>query len=329
MGIRIEAVATSVPESGGTLEMLIPLFRRHRHKKALILADEAAKKCLEKAGHESSEVELLINVGIYRYKNLGEPALASMIQEDIGADPGTTHSKHLAAGEHGTFSFDLANGGCGIINGFQIMDRFIRSGMLELGMIVASDCDPTPENLTSGYAHPAAGGAVLLSPGKEGEGFRGFHFENYPEFESMHESRVAWQDNRFHLPFSKGGKRGGKNVFSVKEAPGYLARCVECTEASLEKFLKLQHLSLQEIDLIITSQYPVEFPDVLEQHLQLPGDHVARVSESFAGAFTAAPLIGIDSALRSGRFQKAHRILFITVTAGISVGLALYENPAI
>ena len=88
MGIKIEAVATSVPESGGTLEMLIPLFRRHRHKRALILADEAAKKCLEKAGHEPGEVGLLINVGIYRDKNLGEPALASMIQEDIGADIG-------------------------------------------------------------------------------------------------------------------------------------------------------------------------------------------------------------------------------------------------
>jgi len=46
------------------------------------------------------------------------------------------------------------------------------------------------------------------------------------------------------------------------------------------------------------------------------------------GAFTAAPFAGIDAALRSGRFQKAHRILFVTVTAGISVGLALYEQPA-
>jgi 3-oxoacyl-[acyl-carrier-protein] synthase-3 len=323
MGVKIEAVATSVPEGGGNLELLLPLLRRHRHKGALALADEAAKKCLNKANRQPGEVGLLINVGIYRDKNLGEPALASLIQEDIGANPGGKKSALTPTNQHGTFSFDLANGACGVINAFHLLDRFTRSGILELGMIVASDTDPSPGN-TKNFHHPAAGGAVLLSQGKEGEGFQAFHFENFPEFEAMQESRVSWHTSKIPFPFGW----GGKNVLQLKEEPGYATRCVECAELALNKFLKKQQLHINDIDLMISSQYPPEFPDRLEQHLKLPGDHVARVSEAFMGAFSAAPLAGIEAAMRSGRFQKAQKIVFITVSAGISVGLALYEQTA-
>lgn len=323
MGVKIEAAATSVPESGGNLELLFPLLRRHRHKSALALADEAANKCLNKANHQAIEVGLLINVGIYRDKNLGEPALASLVQEDIGANPGGKKSALTPANQHGTFSFDLANGACGVINAFHLLDRFTRSGILDLGMIVASDTDPGPGK-TQNFPHPAAGGAVLLSQGKEDEGFRAFHFENFPEFEYMQESRVSWRASQIPLPFG----RGGKNVLQLKEEPGYITRCVECAELALNRFLKKQHLNISDIDLIISSQYPPEFPDILEQHLKLPGDHVARVSEAFMGALSAAPIAGIEASMRSGRFQKAKKIVFITVSAGISVGLALYEQPA-
>lgn len=316
MGTRIEAVATSVPCGSGALELLIPPLRRTRRKGALALADEAAKTCLERAGCDAAEVELLINVGVFRDKNLGEPALASLIQEDIGANPG-----HPPGSGHGTFSFDLANGGCGIINAWQLIDRFVRSGILQLGMIVASDADPAPGK-TRGFSYLAAGGAMLLKPGKEGEGFRAFHFESFPEFEYMKEARVDWQPRRTPLPVGW----GGQNLLSIKEAPGYLAACVECAEIALKNFLSREQLSLQDIDLVIASQDPPEFPDVLEQHLGLPGDHIARVGESFEGALTAALIAGIEAALRSGRFRKARRILFVTVSAGIAVGLCIYEQ---
>ena len=41
-------------------------------------------------------MDLLINAGIYRDRNLGEPALAAMIQQDIGAHPEDPHAKRTA-----------------------------------------------------------------------------------------------------------------------------------------------------------------------------------------------------------------------------------------
>ncbi len=325
MGLRIEAVATSLPQKGGALELLIPFVRRHRHKSALLLADLAARACLNKTKHEASEIALLINVGIYRDKNLGEPALAALIQEDIGANSGISASEHPNSThphKHGTFSFDLANGACGVVNALHVMNGFIESGRLALGMIVASENNPSPRKWPV-FPHPSAGGAMLLSKGEENEGFMGFYFENFPEFEYMHEARISWHPRRFYLPFTQ----QGENYLQIKEAPAYITRCVECVEIALARFLKQQHLSLMDIDLIICSQYPPEFPDKLEHLLKLPSDRFARVHESFMGALTVAPLASIEAAQRNGCYQKAQRILFMTVTAGISVALALYQKP--
>ena len=54
---------------------------------ALELADAAARACLERAHRTADELDLLINAGVYHDKILSEPAFASLIQEDIGANP--------------------------------------------------------------------------------------------------------------------------------------------------------------------------------------------------------------------------------------------------
>ena len=54
---------------------------------ALELADAAARSCLERADRTAGELDLLINAGVYHDKILSEPAFASLIQEDIGANP--------------------------------------------------------------------------------------------------------------------------------------------------------------------------------------------------------------------------------------------------
>ena len=79
---------------------------------ALKLADAAARSCLERAGRTAEELDLLINAGVYHDKILSEPAFASLIQEDIGANP-----DQPAGAGHGTFSFDVSNGACGLLTG--------------------------------------------------------------------------------------------------------------------------------------------------------------------------------------------------------------------
>jgi 3-oxoacyl-[acyl-carrier-protein] synthase III len=160
MGARIEA-ASALTSRG----LRRPTARR--------LADTAARTCLAHAGKEPGDVDMLVNVGIYREDNMGEPALAALIQEDIGANLGQP-----PIGGHGTFSFDLMNGICGVITAIQIESGLLRSGVIRLGVIVASDVDPALKNPRAALLRPT-GGAMLLGWDDSLAGFTDFCTETF------------------------------------------------------------------------------------------------------------------------------------------------------
>ena len=86
------------------------------------LADDAIRASVARAGVTASDIDLLLNAGLYRERMLGEPALAALIQADVDANPGDPR-----AGGHGTFSFDVANGACGPLTALHIADGFLRA----------------------------------------------------------------------------------------------------------------------------------------------------------------------------------------------------------
>jgi len=146
MGTHIEAVWAQ----GGT---------GRRRATARGLADAAARHCLALAGCAPGDVDMLINVGMYREDSLGEPALAALIQQDIGATP--SRRPGWPAGQAGTFSFDLLNGACGALTAIQIESGLLTSGVIRLGAVVSSDVQPDVKEPRAAFLRPA-GGALLL-----------------------------------------------------------------------------------------------------------------------------------------------------------------------
>ena len=86
------------------------------HHSAERLADHAVRDALAAALIEPADVDLLLNTGLFHDRMLGEPALAALIQEDVGANPEDPHGEG-----HGTFSFDVANGSAGVLE--RVADR--------------------------------------------------------------------------------------------------------------------------------------------------------------------------------------------------------------
>src|SRR5450755_1813573 len=79
----------------GTIIESIGISSGHRglfSPSALKLADEAITSCLSHTQRTADDLDVLINVGMYKEQSLGEPAFASMIQEELGAHRG--HPKH-------------------------------------------------------------------------------------------------------------------------------------------------------------------------------------------------------------------------------------------
>ena len=297
MGTIIEATATA---EGGVVWG------------ALGLADAAARLCLQRAKRTVEEVDLLINAGVYNDKGISEPAVASLIQEDIGANP----EQQPGAGQ-GTFSFDVRNGGCGMLSGIQLVDGMLASGTVKLGMVVASDIDPEP-GVSEGFGFPAVGGAVLLSADDSRAGFTAFRCVTFPEFAGLFTSNVAWQED----PRPERSDRG-HNVLTVEIAESYADRALQCAESTVREMAAESVLDLGEVDLLVATASVPGFAAALAQrlgHARRAGRNAFR--PALAGAHTAALAV----ALQSVRLEVGRTALFVCVGAGITVVAALYQG---
>jgi 3-oxoacyl-[acyl-carrier-protein] synthase III len=304
MGTRIEA-ASALTSRG----LRRPTARR--------LADAAARACLAQAGREPGDVDMLINAGIYREDNMGEPALAALIQEDIGASPGQP-----PIGGRGTFSFDLLNGTCGVITAIQIESGLLDSGVIRLGAIVTSDVDPDHHDPGALPLRPTAG-AVLLGRDEKLAGFTDFSTETFPEYDDLFTSGLVWRERHGHrVP----RQAAGRHEMVIECKPGYTDRLADCAEEASRRFLRRLGIGWGEIDLVVPAPSSPDFLDALVTRLGVPGDRVAYTGEDLDGAYTTGTIAALHAAIRSGRLGEARTTLMLAAGAGITVTLALYRQ---
>jgi 3-oxoacyl-[acyl-carrier-protein] synthase-3 len=296
----IESVATSIDPRLGS--------------RALAIA--AASRALEAAGRPADTVEILVNAGVYRDENIIEPAMAPFIQRGIGAN--TTFPPLNGK----TFSFDLNHGACGFLTAIRVIDGFMRSGGVRSGLVVASDVDPDPTT-SSSRALPAAGGAVLLRAASDGEGFAWFHARTYSEHSALFDARLldTW------TPAFTGGHAAAPAPprLHVREQAEFRERCLECAGATVDELSRRGDLDRDGVDLLIAAPGAGGFAQALGERLGLGrraragGDHAER-------AHTASIAFALEDAWRDGSWARARRVLFVAVSAGVTVSLALYER---
>ncbi len=298
MGTIIEATATATAH------------RRPRATGALKLADSAARSCLERSRRSAHELDLLINAGVYHDKNMSEPALAALIQEDIGANP-----DRGPGADHGTFSFDVSNGACGLLTGIELVDGMLTSGTIDLGMVVASDMDPEP-GISEEFPFPSVGGAVLLSRDDSHAGFTAFRFATFPEYAELFRSYVDW-----HEDARRGLAHHGRNILTVDIAESYADRALECAESTARELAAEQALPLADVDLLVATASVPGFADALARRLGVSADRIASAADGLGHAHTAAPALALECA----DLAAARTVMFVSAGAGITVAAALYR----
>ena len=277
---------------------------RGRHS-ALHLAVTAAKNLLENAGRDADDIDLLVNAGIYRDKNLGEPALAALIQEDIGANPEDPHEN-----AHGTFSFDIANGTCGILTGLQIADGFLRSHSIDCAVITASDADPG-HGMSEQFPFSPAGAALLCNWTDDDYGLGPVSWVNDPDGGENFRATVGTEDSR--------------NVLRFGESP-MLDEALAATAAqAANNCLERSSATLSDVDVIVAAPARRRYRAALAAALGVPADKVVVADDE--RTHTAALAAALQSTLN--HLPIGARILFVAAGAGITAGAALYREPPI
>jgi 3-oxoacyl-[acyl-carrier-protein] synthase III len=275
---------------------------RDRHS-ALHLAVAAAKTCLERAGREASDVGLLVNAGIYRDRNLGEPALATLIQEDIGANPEDPHGD-----AHGTFSFDVANGSCGVLTALQIADGFLRSHAVERALIVSSDADPG-HRMSEDFPFSPAGAAVLCHWTTHNFGLGRVVWQNCPDGGGSFCATVGLKDHHNVLRFHESD--------SLDEQ--FAAVGVQAARACLNESC----LSLDDVDAIVAAPARRGYRAALASRLGVAVEKIIVADDE--NIHTAALPVALERV--AIQVAPGARVLLIATGAGITAGSAIYCKP--
>jgi 3-oxoacyl-[acyl-carrier-protein] synthase-3 len=274
---------------------------------AVELADAAARECLEGTGRSPDELQLLINAGVYLDRNISEPAIAALIQEDIGANP------EIEPGTgQGTLSFDIRNGACGLLTGMYLLDELLVSGTAQLGMVVGGDADPGP-GTSEGFDFPAAGGAVLLSSDDSRPGLTAFKLKTFPEFAEEFQSYIAWHETP--------GNRQGRNTLTVEIDDTYCLHAVDCADSTVRELSSENGLDFADVDILIATASTPDFAGDLARSLGIPAARVATPSDGLACAHTSALAIALESL----ELHASRTALLVSAGAGITAVAALYR----
>ena len=272
------------------------------HHSALRLAVAATQGALREAGCKPEDTDLLINAGLYHDRNLGEPALAPLIQGDAAINRGDPHP-----GGVGTFSFDVANGGCGVLTALQIASGFLESRTIGTAVVVAGDADPG-RGLAPGFPYDSAAGAVVCQWTDADRGLTSFRWHNRPDDGTAFRATI--------------GLEPGRNILAITEDPLFGEQVGEVAAMVAQDVLEAHCLSGRDVGLVVASPARPAFTKILSAQLGIPEDRIITAGQAL---HTVAFVAALDHAVRTGRMVRGDKVLFVCGAAGLTAGAALYR----
>jgi 3-oxoacyl-[acyl-carrier-protein] synthase-3 len=226
-----------------------------------------------------------------------------LIQEDIGANAEDPH-----AGAHGTFSFDVANGTCGVLTGLQIVDGFMRSHTIHRALVVASDADPG-HGLSEHFPFSAAGGAMLCRWSDDDDGLGRFHWTSHRDGGESFCATV--------------GLRDAHNVLRFQHSESMDQQFAEAAAEAAAECLRESSLSLSDIDVIVAAPARPRFRAALAALLGVPATRVIVAGDEHM--HTAALVAAFGNG--GTRLPPGTRALIVAAGAGVTAGAAYYREP--
>ncbi|MGW2187724.1 hypothetical protein [Streptomyces sp. NPDC001719] len=285
-------------------------------------AAATGRACLERAGLAAADVDVLINVGVYRDSNIVEPSVAALIQKRIGINLDYLH----AADKRAAFSFDLMNGAGGMLNAVQAARALLTTDSARRVLVVSSDTHPSKDPGKAGtgtFPYASTGAAMLLERTDDARGFG----------RVFHQSLPGAHGVNGYLPLKEAGCEG-RNTIVVDRDADVLERMLDLAVSSARRILAAEEAmdpdgaqTALDRTLLITSQPSPDFAARLTKRLGLASDAAVTVEGLRGDPHTSALVHGLEQAQGAARLAGHDRILFLTVGAGLTSAAVLYHLP--
>ncbi len=276
------------------------------------MAAFAAQNCLAQAHVQIQDIDLFINVGVFRDDNIIEPAMAPLIQQRLGMNLDPVNNDHI---QRSTLSFDINDGECGFLTAARVVDAFFRSGSSKLALIVSGDIHPSKTHHPD-FPFQSVSAAILLSYSEDDhQGFSSFHCKTASNGCHGFSANVDLMAN---------GLKGRECMKFVVDDKYFDVLCGLTSELMSEVF-QSGAINPAAIDYLVTSQQAKGFSAEIARSLSLNGrTKVIDLYERCGDSHTSSLALSYHHLISNGLLKKDDRILFIGAGSGLSAACSLY-----
>lgn len=288
---RIESLGVSPPRRG------IFKWGSLRH------AVEAGEQCLAASRYRPTDVRVLVNAGVHRDEHVCEPAIACYVQNALGINV-DFHGRR-------TLSFDLLNGGVGMLNAAHLLAAQMLAGEIQVGMVVASEVNGDRRPDADSAVTPSGAALLLdLSP-RNGAGFGTFVFETREENADLYTSVVCLKEPRGRLLVRRRAE--------LEDA--YLAGA----SAAVAEALSRDGLTPGDVDLVVPAQISPSFLSRLPGAIGFPREKVADYTATLPDTLTTSVFLALHRARAEGALEPGKRAILLACGSGVTVAAVAYR----
>lgn len=265
------------------------------------MATNAARKALEQAGLEASEIKLIIVATIT--PDTLTPATACYVQQQLGA---------LNA-----VAFDISAACSGFLYALKICKRLIADGAFENALIIGAEklsAFVNWEDRSTCVLFGDGAGAAVLRRAKPGEG-------------EILATEMGTDGNLTHLLNIPGG--GSACPITSENVGTHLAtlamqgkevfkHAVNRMKEAAETVIRRANLRAEDIACVIPHQANLRIIDAIAERLSVPEGRVFVNLDRYGNTSAAAVAIALDEAARSGAFKRGDHIVLVVFGAGLT-----------
>ena len=269
------------------------------HESASSMAEIAAKKALEAAGIQASDIDLIIVGTSTPDKTF--PSTACLLQNLLGAGD--------------CAAFDVQAACSGFIYGLGIAHQFIKAGGAKKALIIGSEANSRILNMEDRSTCVIFGdgaGAVVLEASEE-QGILSTHLHTDGQYQDMLFVNNPIKDQKQH------GEQAymtmlGNDVYKV--AVKTLGRIVDET-------LDANNMQKSDVDWLIPHQANIRIISSVAKKLNMPMEKVVLTIENQGNTSAASIPLALDLAVRDGRVKPNDVVLMEAFGGGFVWGSAL------
>lgn len=308
-----EELAQRVDTSDEWIETRTGIQQRHIAADGELTSDlalAAARRALDHAGVEASDIDLLVLATTTPDNTF--PATATRVQHKLGMTNGA--------------AFDVQAVCSGFVYGLAVADNFIKAGQARTVVLIGAETFSRIldwEDRGTCVLFGDGAGAIVMRAAN-GQGGDGLAEAGHNRERGVLSTHLHSDGSTNGLLYVDGGPSSTRTVGHVRMSGREVFRnAVANLSEIVRETLAANDLSPEDVDWLVPHQANKRILDSTAKKLGMPGDKVVVTVERHANTSAASIPLALDVAVRDGRIQKGDLVLMEAMGGGLTWGSGL------